>query len=446
MYSTICGDLASYGFVVVAMEHRDGSGARSYVNVPADRDSPELNTQQRRENCNMANNSRSKDVKKTGQEDDCAAAVAARTYMVDYIFPKDNAQDTAPHNAKGVDTELRGAQIAMRLAEIEEALHILSVHINTGDKDRFIARSNLRRKPNRGSSSRGLDGIDWARDWAGRLRLGDGDVTMMGHSFGGATTVQCLRLTERFAVIGQGVLLDAWGPATPPPEGRNRITKPLLSIGSEAFMHWKANHERISEICEETAVSKALCWMLTVRGSTHLSQTDFAVLYPRYMSFFIKTLVNPLRGVYLTIAPVLEFLTIVLPFEAQGEEEDGWWVNEGLLQQGPTDPLTDDEKTSLEHRPSERWIAAKLKVRHEARRRAQRWWRIMSWRGNDVPEEVPRDHKGRPLFGLGSWGRGEEVWVHMCPEKGDIDKKLEKANTEGQRQPDGDGVDIAASG
>lgn len=42
MYSTVCGILASYRFVVVAMEHRDGHSAKSYVNVPEGRKSPEL--------------------------------------------------------------------------------------------------------------------------------------------------------------------------------------------------------------------------------------------------------------------------------------------------------------------------------------------------------------------------------------------------------------------
>jgi platelet-activating factor acetylhydrolase len=40
---------------------------------------------------------------------------------VDYVFPKENRMDTAPNNEKGVDHELRSAQLQLRLAEIEEA-------------------------------------------------------------------------------------------------------------------------------------------------------------------------------------------------------------------------------------------------------------------------------------------------------------------------------------
>jgi platelet-activating factor acetylhydrolase len=32
MYSSVCGEFASYGFVVCAVEHRDGSGPRTFIN------------------------------------------------------------------------------------------------------------------------------------------------------------------------------------------------------------------------------------------------------------------------------------------------------------------------------------------------------------------------------------------------------------------------------
>lgn len=427
MYSTICGDLASYGFVVIAMEHRDGSGARSYVNVPPDRDSPELSQADRGSTTDDAELKKNAGVTPTGEE----KPRRTRTYMVDYIFPKDNAQDTSPHNALGVDRELRGAQIEMRLAEIEEAFGVLET-INAGDPDDRIRNRNLRKKPNRGSSSRGLEGIDWT-DWKGRLSLEN--VTAMGHSFGGATTVQILRLNDRFSWIGQGILLDAWGPATPvvPPGSEQLISKPLLSIGSEAFMHWQDNFDKVTEICTEAAQRKNLCWMLTMRGSTHLSQTDFAVLYPRWMSFLMKTLIHHSRGIYLTIAPTLEFLKIVLPPAQTTSYDTSGWVDEGLLRN--SSPVGE---VPVDYKPDEKWIAARLKIRHEFALRLKRWWHT-TWYGRrkaTAPAEVPRDTEGNPLYGLQTWGPGEEVWVHMCPSKKDVERRLDDFEPEVQEAED----------
>lgn len=413
MYSTVCGDLASHGFVVVAMEHRDGSGARSYVNVPEGRNSPELSHDERGSASGL-------DLKHATDAKGDGRPEVSRSYMVDYIFPKDNAQDTAPHNPIGVDHELRDAQIQMRVAEIEEAYKVLQI-INDGDPEDWIGKCNLRKKPNQGSSSRGLDGVDWS-DWKDRLSLEN--VTAMGHSFGGATTAQILRLNKEFPWIGQGILLDAWGTATPEVQsGRaeQSITKPLLSIGSEAFMHWSENYDKIESICNEAKQNSALSWMMTVRGSTHMSQTDFAVLFPKWMDLFIKTLVHPQRGIYLTVAPTLEFLKIVLHQAQTLSYDTGDGADEGFLRKSQP-----DFQISVEHRPDEKWTAARLKIDNEFQVRLHNWWaRTWRTRRDTEAENVPRDARGRPLFGLKTWEPGEEVWMHMCPSKEDVDKRLE---------------------
>ncbi|KAK6849504.1 hypothetical protein PG995_013337 [Apiospora arundinis] len=356
--SAVCGELASNGFIVVAMEHRDGSGARSFVNIPP--------------SSNLADGNRIDNTEPKAH------------YEVDYIFPKDNAQDTAPQNAKGVDTELRNAQIEMRMAEIEEAFSVLNL-MNDGQGD-LVAKSNLRKKGNIGSSSKGLEGVDWP-EWTGRMFLDR--VTIMGHSFGGATSVQICRETERFPWVGQGILLDAWGPATPVIDetNKNRVQRPVLAIGSEAFMHWQDNFERMVGIGEETRGSGSPCWMMTIKGSTHLSQTDFAVLYPTWMSWLGKTLVNPRRAIYLTVNSSLEFLKRTLP---ESQKTGNLWPDEGILD---TTPLETHDSVPADYRPQDKWIAARLKVPNELRLRVMNWFR-------GIPKSAPKDANGKPLVGV----------------------------------------------
>jgi len=77
------------------------------------------------------------------------------------------------------------------------------IHAADGDQ---VARANMRLKSvGIGGSSRGLKGVDW-ESWRGRVYLQQ--VTMLGHSFGAATTVEDLRNQECFQSIGQGIIYD----------------------------------------------------------------------------------------------------------------------------------------------------------------------------------------------------------------------------------------------
>ena len=213
-YSSVCGELASYGFVVCALEHRDGSGPRTFINHPTNG----LGCREERE--------------RTGGIDHAPGSSRFPYDMVDFLFPQKDRNDTAPNHT--VDKELRAAQIELRLAELEEAFEVMRL-LCEGKGD-ILEKHNLRGPGTPGASSHGLSGIDW-RSWDGRFHLES--VTVVGHSFGAATTVEILRHSDRFQWVSQGIIYDVWGMAVTPPKDNpaHRIHSPLLGINSEAFMY-----------------------------------------------------------------------------------------------------------------------------------------------------------------------------------------------------------------
>ena len=304
-------------------------------------------------------------------------------------------QDTRPSNELGVDRELRSAQLDMRLAEVEEAYEVVkSIVAGHGAS---VAEQNLRNACGIGSSSRGLDGVDWD-SWTGRANLTS--VSMIGHSFGAATTVEILRHCDRFQWIGQGIIYDIWGIALDPRDTKpgHCINKPLLGINSEAFMYWNDNFRAAVRVCDEAKAQGSLAWLLTVRGTVHISQSDFCILYPHIASLFLKQTIHPHRAIDINVSASLEFLTQVMPqpiapFHRSLQSEK--LLELPCIRQMPT-----------EHKPDEKWTAMRLKVPHEMRSRA-----------------VPRLRRKLKKYG-GTDGEEKEIWMHIAPSAQELDKKL----------------------
>lgn len=149
-YSTMCTEFASYGFVVCAVEHRDGSGPRTIVNHPKPRESSEGS-------------------EPLGGPIDHTEKEKERGFdKVDYLFPKDNPMDTSPNNEKGVDRELRNAQIELRLAELEEAYRVL--RDICGGRGQEVAKQNMRTKDYVGGSSFICDRANTSPQWLGVIQ------------------------------------------------------------------------------------------------------------------------------------------------------------------------------------------------------------------------------------------------------------------------------------
>lgn len=290
-YSAICGEYASYGWICCAIEHRDGSGPRSFVNYGDGR--------------------------------------PAR--VVDYVTSLDGRNDTS--NDVPTDHALRNAQIRMRKCEID-ALYRIMCRINDG-KGEEVAETNLRVKPGAaivGGSTRGTKGVDWST-WAGRMQVDN--VILCGHSFGAATTISILRTPRMLTYVKYGILLDCWAQGLPPhamEDEQEAIGAPVLAMGSESFLYWEENLKLMFDLARRTTTAERRdaqkMWMFTLRGSFHLSFSDFGLLWPHLFKMLFNTSIDPQRAIDVIINASMEFFKEVMP-----ERVSRWnrGSDEGLL-------------------------------------------------------------------------------------------------------------------
>lgn len=117
-------------------------------------------------------------------------------------------------------------------------------------------------------------------------------------------------------------------------------------------------------LMKEASEHGAPAYLFTVRGSVHINQSDFSILYKHVSSFFMKATVHPQRAIDLNVSTSLEFLRLVTPESGGGKS---------LISRCMTDehaleiPLL--EEIPEEHRPDDQWIAARLRVDNEFRKR-----------------------------------------------------------------------------
>ncbi|XP_067046198.1 platelet-activating factor acetylhydrolase 2, cytoplasmic-like [Acropora muricata] len=110
----------------------------------------------------------------------------------------------------------------------------------------------------------------------GRLDLSR--VAIMGHSFGGATTVLSLAKNKRFRC---GVALDVWMLPLGEDIYNYEVEQPLLFINTQAFHRWPENHEPQKTFINKKPDTRPI---IAIRWTKHLDQCDIPAVLPPYIS------------------------------------------------------------------------------------------------------------------------------------------------------------------
>lgn len=109
----------------------------------------------------------------------------------------------------------------------------------------------------------------------GRLDLSK--VAVVGHSFGGATTVLTLAKDKRFRC---GVALDVWMLPLGEEIFKYDVDQPLFFINTQAFHRWKENMEPLKNFINKKPDQRPI---IAIRWTKHMNQCDIPSVLPPYI-------------------------------------------------------------------------------------------------------------------------------------------------------------------
>ncbi|KAI1753561.1 phospholipase A2 [Xylaria castorea] len=304
-YSQIAGSLASHGVVVFCPEHRDGSAIASFIRVPY-----------------QQNRFFSRNAKRS----------------VPYVH--------IPHDATDEVYEQRNAQLRIRLWELG-LIHEAILNIDEGRKLTNLNKEAL-----------SLDHL------SNRLKVHEpGSIIFGGHSFGGATIVQFLKsvfyagrpeletietplyapnwessICRQITPKNVTLLLDMWCfpllaksvkplfnlplPVYAPSDSSSSPSQSpggnaLLAVESEDFFKWREHLHTTAHVLSPDPSARVVApftdtsppHFFYVKGSAHLNQSDFALLFP-WLTRKVFGSDSPGRALRLNLRALLQTLRV----------------------------------------------------------------------------------------------------------------------------------------
>ncbi|KAF1933661.1 PAF-acetylhydrolase family member [Didymella exigua CBS 183.55] len=255
-YSHYLGSIASHGFLVAAVEHRDGSGPGTIVHYP--------NKTERR---------------------------------VWHMKLKDLVSDPPM-----TDLDLKEAQLAFREAEIAETIKLFA-QLNDGD----VPVINL--KP--GSPREALSGF--------KDRLDISAVTVAGHSYGATGVLQALKSAgPKDLSLNGGIALDP-GKGSGPLNKDINVPLLVMQSGEwtdkqTTFYEQGWHFDVVKKIVENVKAG----WMMTLTGTAHPSCTDAPLIVPWIMKLVTGTSLESRVALHEYIDASVHFLKFLKTGEKGG--------------------------------------------------------------------------------------------------------------------------------
>ena len=249
-YTQFCGELASRGYIVAAIEHRDGSGPGSTV-----------------------------------------TSVDGSRRNVFHIFPKRLTPEPS------VD-ELKKMQLAFRQAEVEETVRVLH-QLNDG-LGRHIFRLNARKEG------------AFLSQWTNRLDMKQ--CVMAGHSYGATLALQALRgaPSEKLPFTG-GIILDPGkqsGPLNDEIDVPIIIAHSQSWSAKHSVFQGRPHFDVVKDLTNKALAPEKgrYAWFVTSKGTSHPSVTDAPLIEPSLLSWTTGSTIDVREGVLQYVKIAREFM------------------------------------------------------------------------------------------------------------------------------------------
>ncbi|TKA82724.1 hypothetical protein B0A55_01280 [Friedmanniomyces simplex] len=248
-YSQYCGELASRGYVVAAIEHRDGSGPGSVIMRP--------------------------DGSTTNR----------------FLITAGELDPTPETPA------LKVMQLAFRQAEIEETVRVLR-QINEGIGNE-VFKTNARK-----------EGKDLA-EWQGRLNMER--VVVGGHSYGATGAMQVLKGGHTYERPFVGAVILDPGKSSGPLNEDIRVPTLIIQSNSwskaHSIFYGRPHFDVVKDIARKILdESHIFAWFVTSKGTTHPSVTDAPLIEPLLLMWTTGSTIEVREGIYQYVKATADFM------------------------------------------------------------------------------------------------------------------------------------------